>query len=107
MRSNIFEKEDNHKFPKHSLQTGTFDSVTFFKLPFLFILSYDEKQERAVMSDAAEILNSVQIGLNVAIFLLNTDRGLQATALCNECIILLQNLDSSGHLGVSDILFNA
>ena len=59
------------------------------------------------MSDAAEILNSVQIGLNVAIFLLNTDRGLQATALCNECIILLQNLDSSGHLGVSDILFNA
>ena len=59
------------------------------------------------MSDAAEILNSVQIGLNVVIFLLNTDRGLQATALCNECIILLQNLDSSGHLGVSDILFNA
>ena len=58
------------------------------------------------MSDAAEILNSVQIGLNVAIFLLNTDRGLQATVLCNECIILLQNLDSSGHLGVSDILFN-
>ena len=59
------------------------------------------------MSDAAEILNSVQIGLNVAIFLLNTDRGLQATALCNECIILLQNLDSGGHFGISDVLFNA
>ena len=59
------------------------------------------------MSDAAEILNSVKIGLNVAIFLLNTDRGLQATALCNECIILLQNLDSGGHFGISDVLFNA
>ena len=59
------------------------------------------------MSDAAEILNSVKIGLNVAIFLLNTDRGLQATALCNECIILLQNLVSGGHLSISDVLFNA
>ena len=59
------------------------------------------------MSDAAEILNSVQIGLNVVIFLLNTDRGLQATALCNECIILLQNLVSGGHLSISDVLFNA
>ena len=27
---NICEKEDNHKFPKHSLQTGTFVNVTFF-----------------------------------------------------------------------------
>ena len=59
------------------------------------------------MSDAAEILKSVKMGLNVVIFLLNTDRGLQATELCNECVILLQNLDSGGHLDISDILFNA
>ena len=73
----------------------------------MFILSYDNKQERAVISDAAEILKSVQIGLNVVIFLLNTDRGLRATELCNECVILLQNLDSGSHLDISDILFNA
>ena len=59
------------------------------------------------MSDATEILKSVQIGLNVVIFLLNTDRGLQATELCNECVILLQNLDSGSHLDTSDVLFNA
>ena len=59
------------------------------------------------MSDAAEILKSVQIGLNVVIFLLNTDRGLQATELCNECVILLQNLYSGSHLDISDVLFNA
>ena len=39
------------------------------------------------MSDAAEILQSVQIGLNVFIFLLNTDRGPQATELCVECAV--------------------
>ena len=59
------------------------------------------------MSEAAEILKSVQIGLNVVIFLLNTDRGLQATELCNECVILLQNLGSGSHLNISDELFNA
>ena len=59
------------------------------------------------MSEAAEILKSVQIGLNVVIFLLNTDRGLQATELCNECVILLQNLYSGSHLDISDVLFNA
>ena len=59
------------------------------------------------MSDAAEILISVKMGLNVVIFLLNTDRGLQATELCNECVILLQNLDSGSHLDISDVLFNA
>ena len=59
------------------------------------------------MSDAAEILKSVQIGLNVVIFLLNTDRGLQATELCNDCVILLQNLHSGSHLDISDVLFNA
>ena len=59
------------------------------------------------MSEATEILKSVQIGLNVVIFLLNTDRGLQATELCNECVILLQNLGSASHLNISDELFNA
>ena len=79
----------------------------FLSFLFLLILSYDNKQERAVMSDAAEILKSVQIGLNVVIFLLNTDRGLRATELCNECVILLQNLNSGSHLDISDVLFNA
>ncbi|XP_066030188.1 tetratricopeptide repeat protein 28-like [Pocillopora verrucosa] len=59
------------------------------------------------MSEAAEILQSVKIGLNVVIFLLNTDRGLQVTELCNECGILLQNLGSGSHLDISDVLFNA
>ena len=67
----------------------------FLSFLFLLILSHDNKQERAVMSDAAKILKSVQIGLNVVIFLLNTNRGLQATELFNEC-----------HL-ISDVLFNA
>ena len=59
------------------------------------------------MSDAAEILKSVQIGLNVVIFLLNTDRGPQATELCNECAILLQNLDCGSHLDISNVISNA
>ena len=58
------------------------------------------------MSDAAEILQSVQIGLNVVIFLLNTDRGPQATKLCNECSILLQNLDCGSHLVTTAISGN-
>ena len=60
------------------------------------------------MNNAAEILKSVQIGLDVAIFLLNTDRGLQATELCNESLFLLYKLDSGIDLehDVSDILFN-
>ena len=59
------------------------------------------------MSDAAEILQSVQIGLNVVIFLLNTDRGPQATELCNECAILLQNLNCGRHLDIFDVISNA
>ena len=58
------------------------------------------------MSDAAEILQSVQIGLNVVIFLLNTDRGPQATELYNECSILLQNLDCGSHLVTTAISGN-
>ena len=82
----------------------------FLKFSFLLILCHEKqkkKQERLVMSDAAEILKSVQIGLNVVIFLLNTDRGLQATELCNECASLLQNLDCGSHLSISVVISNA
>ena len=58
------------------------------------------------MNNAAEILKSVQIGLDVCIFLLNTDRGLQATELCNECTTLLQNLDTGIQLNISDVIFH-
>ena len=101
------KKEDNHKFPKTLYKLEHLSMFLFLSFLFWLILSYDSKQERAVMSDAAEILKSVQIGLNVVIFLLNTDRGLRATELCNECVILLQNLDSGSHLDISDVLFNA
>ena len=59
------------------------------------------------MNNAAEILKSVQIGLDVAIFLLNTDRDLQATELCNECLFLLHKLDSGIDLNhdIADVLF--
>ena len=59
------------------------------------------------MNNAAEILKSVQIGLDICIFLLNTDRGLQATELCNECTTLLQNLDTGIQLDISHVIFNA
>ena len=101
------KKEDNQKFPKTLYKLEHLSVILFLSFLFLFILSYDNKQERAVMTNAAEILKSVQIGLNVVIFLLNTDRGLRATELCNECVILLQNLDSGSHLDISDVLFNA
>ena len=59
------------------------------------------------MSDASEILKSVQIGLDVVIFFLNTNRGLHATELCSECVILLQNLGSGGLLDICDVIFDA
>ena len=71
------------------------------------ILSRDNKQEKAMMNHEAEILKSVQIGLDVCIFLLNTDRGLQATELCNECTTLLQNLGTGIQLDISHVIFNA
>ena len=49
-------------------------------------------QEAAAMNNIAEIIENIQIGLGVAIFLLNTGRGLPATELCNECLILLNNI---------------
>ncbi|RMX39976.1 hypothetical protein pdam_00025461, partial [Pocillopora damicornis] len=60
------------------------------------------------MNNAVGILKSVQIGLDVAIFLLNTDRDLQATELCNECLFLLHKLDfgiDPDH-DISEVLFN-
>ena len=60
-----------------------------------------------MMNHKAEILKSVQIGLDVCIFLLNTDRGLQATELCNECTTLLQNLGTGIQLDISHVIFNA
>ena len=60
-----------------------------------------------MMNHEAEILKSVQIGLDVCIFLLNTDRGLQATELCNECTTLLQNLGTGIQLDISHVIFNA
>ena len=71
------------------------------------ILSRDNKQEKAMMNHEAEILKSVQIGLDICIFLLNTDRGLQATELCNECTTLLQNLGTGIQLDISHVIFNA
>ena len=59
------------------------------------------------MSDASKIRKSVQIGLDVVIFLLNTNRGLHATELCSECVILLQNLGSGGLLDICDVIFDA
>nr|XP_058965972.1 tetratricopeptide repeat protein 28-like [Pocillopora verrucosa] len=59
------------------------------------------------MNHEAEILKSVQIGLDICIFLLNTDRGLQATELCNECTTLLQNLGTGIQLDISHVIFNA
>ena len=55
-------------------------------------------QEVAVMDNMLEIMENIQIGLVVAIFLLNTGRGLPATELCNECLILLNNIT----LGIED-----
>ena len=60
-----------------------------------------------MMNHEAEILKSVQIGLDVCIFLRNTDRGLQATELCNECTTLLQNLGTGIQLDISHVIFNA
>ena len=57
----------------------------------------------AVINDTKEILNGIQIGLDVAIFLLKTDRVLQATELLKECLILLIHLDFGIHLDISKV----
>ena len=72
-------------------------------------------QERALMNNIEEILNTIWIGLVVALFLLKTGRGLQVTWLCNECLILLNNLapvvedqfTKSFYPDISNIIFNA
>ncbi|PFX11633.1 Tetratricopeptide repeat protein 28 [Stylophora pistillata] len=58
------------------------------------------------MSNAVGILKAVCIGLDVAIFLLKTNRGLKATEFCDECVILLQNFDSGTHLEISEDIIN-
>ena len=85
-------KKGKNNFPKTAKVLQDLSVLLFLSFLFLLILSHDNKQERVIMNNAAEILKSVQIGLDVCIFLLNTDRGLQATDLCNECTTLLQNL---------------
>ena len=60
------------------------------------------------MNSTREILEKIKIGLDVATYLLKTDRGIQASDLCDECVILLNNLefDING-LDVSEVIFNA
>ena len=71
-------------------------------------------QKVAVMNNIADIIENIEIGLGVAIFLLNTGRGLPATELCNECMILLNNIplgiedqfNKSIYSDIYDIIFN-
>ena len=76
-------------------------SVVLLDLLCYFIISGaipSDIQEVAVMDNMLEIMENIEIGLVVAIFLLNTGRGLPATELCNECLILLNNIT----LGIED-----
>ena len=67
------------------------------------------------MNNIEEILKAIWIGLVVDLFLLKTCRGLQATELCNECLILLNNLalvveyqsTKSFYRDINKIIFNA
>ncbi|RMX56576.1 hypothetical protein pdam_00002395 [Pocillopora damicornis] len=55
-----------------------------------------------------EILEKIKIGINVVIFLLRTDRGMQASEVCGECLILLNNLNCGiDDLDVIEVKFNA
>ena len=55
-----------------------------------------------------EILEKIKIGINVVIFLLRTDRGIQASEVCGECLILLNNLNCGiDDLDVNEVIFNA
>ena len=60
------------------------------------------------MNNTRETLEKIKIGLDVATYLLKTDRGIQASDLCDECVILLNNLDFGiNGLDVSEVIFNA
>ena len=67
------------------------------------------------MNNIQEIIQTIWVGLVVAIFLSNTGRGLQATELCNECLILLKNLTlgeadkftESFYRDIYEVIFNA
>ena len=59
------------------------------------------------MNNAREILEKISIGLDVATYLLKTDRGIPASDFCDECVILLNNLDVDiKGLDVSQVIFN-
>ena len=60
------------------------------------------------MNNMHEILEKIKIGINVVIFLLRTDRGMQASEVCGECLILLNNLNCGiDDLDVNEVIFNA
>ena len=60
------------------------------------------------MNNMHEILEKIKIGINVVIFLLRTDRGIQASEVCGECLILLNNLNCGiDDLDVNEVIFNA
>ena len=59
------------------------------------------------MNNTQGILKTIWIGLNVAKYLLKTGRGLQATELYDEILILLHNLDVTNHLNITEVIFNA
>ena len=75
-----------------SLICFVFSLLVLFRYFFMSGAIPSDKHEAAVMNNIVEIIENIQIGLGVAIFLLNTGRGLQSTALCNECLILLNNI---------------
>ena len=63
---------------------------------------------KRAMNNTRQILEKIRIGLDVATYLLKTDRGIQASNLCDECVILLNNLDFDiNGLDVSEVIFNA
>ena len=66
LRSDICKKgrrKTTTNFLKHFINSNIYQCLFFQASFFLLILSYDDKQERAVMSDAAEILKSVKMPL--------------------------------------------
>ena len=92
--------ETTHIFCKlmFSLICFVFSLLVLFCYFFMSGAIPSDKQEAAIMNNIVEIIENIQIGLGVAMFLLNTGRGLQSTALCNECLILLNNIK----LGMED-----
>ena len=93
-------------------------TFSFFVIVYFFPchgLFFQTHRNQPVMHNIEEILKAIWIGLVVALFLLKTGRGLQATELCNECLILLNNLalgiedqfSKSFYRDINEIIFNA